>query len=110
MKYKCSKCGFIHFGELPDGYYCPLCHSNFSYFKLIEVEEKKYNRKPVNPDNFSSKRKSKNIKCIVKWDDSRLRYYFDNIEKEMDFIYFNINESNDVEVIGNIHKNPELVR
>ena len=51
MKYKCSKCGFIHFGELPDGYYCPLCHSNFSYFKLIEVEEKKYNRKPVNPDN-----------------------------------------------------------
>lgn len=59
---------------------------------------------------YSSKRKSKNIKCIVKWDDLRLCYYFDNIEKEMDFIYFNINEPNDVEVIGNIHKNPELLK
>ena len=51
MKYKCQKCGFIHFGEMPDGYYCPLCHSNFSYFELVEHEEKKYNRKTIKEDN-----------------------------------------------------------
>ena len=40
MKYRCTKCGFIHEGELPDGYFCPLCMSNHSYFELIHEEEK----------------------------------------------------------------------
>lgn len=56
MKYKCNNCGFIHFGEMPDGYYCPLCHANFSYFELVDEEEKKYNRKTVDKNNPSINR------------------------------------------------------
>ena len=56
MKYKCEKCGFVHFGQMPDGYFCPLCHSNHSYFVLIEEEEIKYNRKTVSKDNPSINR------------------------------------------------------
>lgn len=62
MKYKCSKCGFIHIGELPDGYYCPVCRSNFSFFELLEAEKKKYNRKPISADNPSINRIPE--KCI----------------------------------------------
>ena len=51
MKYKCIKCGFIHEGELPDGYFCPLCMSNHSYFELIYEEEKVYNRVNIDNDN-----------------------------------------------------------
>ena len=50
--YKCQKCGFIHEGDLPDGYYCPLCRSNHSYFELILEDEKTYNRKTINKDNI----------------------------------------------------------
>ena len=56
MKYKCKNCGFIHIGEMPDGYYCPLCNSNYSYFELIDIEEKKYNRKTVDKENVSINR------------------------------------------------------
>lgn len=59
---------------------------------------------------YSNKRKSKNIRCVVKWDDSRLCYYFDNIEKEQVFICFKFGESKEIEVIGNIHENPELLK
>jgi len=62
MKYKCQKCGFIHEGEMPDGYYCPLCHSNFYNFLLIDKEEKKYNRKTIDLDNPSINRV--NERCI----------------------------------------------
>lgn len=62
MKYKCKKCGFIHIGEMPDGYFCPLCRSNHSYFEFIEEEEKKYNRKTINIDNPGINRV--NERCI----------------------------------------------
>ena len=44
MKYKCRHCNFIHFGSMPDGYICPLCHAGLFDFDLIEEEEKVYNR------------------------------------------------------------------
>ena len=40
MKYKCRHCNFIHFGSMPDGYICPLCHVGLFDFDLIEEEEK----------------------------------------------------------------------
>lgn len=66
MKYKCNKCGFIHDGELPDGYFCPLCLSNFYNFELIEKENKIYNRIDISDDNVSIYRiKEKCINCGV---------------------------------------------
>lgn len=56
MKYVCKNCGFIHIGEMPDGYYCPFCHANFSYFKIVEKEKVKYNRKFISKDNVSISR------------------------------------------------------
>ena len=62
MKYVCQKCGFIHEGVMPDGYYCPLCLSNYSYFMLIEKEEKVYNRKKIDEKNLCINRI--NERCI----------------------------------------------
>lgn len=62
MKYKCTNCGFIHEGEMPDGYYCPLCRSNYSFFELISEEEKKYNRKTI--DQFNPGINRVNERCI----------------------------------------------
>ena len=39
MKYRCSICGYIHEGELEDGFVCPICKQPASVFEL--VEEKK---------------------------------------------------------------------
>lgn len=56
MTYKCKKCGFIHEGEMPDGYYCPLCHASFFEFRLINEEEPTYNRVYIAPDHSSINR------------------------------------------------------
>lgn len=53
MKYRCKNCGFIHLGELNDGYYCPYCLGSLFDFELIEEEEKKYNRVNISEDNHS---------------------------------------------------------
>lgn len=64
MKYKCSKCGFIHEGELPDGYFCPLCLGGFYNFELIEEDNVIYNRVNISSDNVSIYRiKEKCINC-----------------------------------------------
>ena len=51
MIYKCKKCGFIHEGEMPDGYFCPLCYASLFDFKLESAEEEQYNRIPLADDN-----------------------------------------------------------
>lgn len=35
-KYRCSVCGYIHEGELPDGFVCPRCKQPASVFVLVE--------------------------------------------------------------------------
>lgn len=64
MKYKCQKCGFIHEGELRDGYYCPLCKSGIFDFKELKTkkEEKVYRRVYVDPENPAIQRIEE--KCI----------------------------------------------
>ncbi|MPQ44899.1 rubrerythrin [Clostridium tarantellae] len=40
VKYRCSVCGYIHEGELPEGFICPICKSPASAFERIaEVKE-----------------------------------------------------------------------
>lgn len=36
MKYRCSVCGFIHEGEIPEGFKCPRCQQTASVFVKIE--------------------------------------------------------------------------
>ncbi|MDD3797240.1 MAG: [Fe-Fe] hydrogenase large subunit C-terminal domain-containing protein, partial [Lachnospiraceae bacterium] len=36
VKYRCSICGYIHEGELPEGFTCPICRQPASVFEKIE--------------------------------------------------------------------------
>lgn len=37
VKYRCKICGYIHEGELPDGFTCPVCKQPISAFEKIEA-------------------------------------------------------------------------
>lgn len=37
IKYRCTICGYIHEGELPDGFVCPVCKQPASVFEKIEA-------------------------------------------------------------------------
>ena len=36
LKYRCSVCGYVHEGELPDDFKCPKCNQPASVFVLVE--------------------------------------------------------------------------
>ena len=36
VKYRCTVCGYIHEGELPEGFTCPVCRQPASKFEKIE--------------------------------------------------------------------------
>ena len=38
VKYRCSVCGYIHEGELPEGFICPICKNPASVFVKIEEQ------------------------------------------------------------------------
>ena len=40
MKYVCPVCGYVHDGELPEGFKCPVCGVPGSKFKKVEGEMK----------------------------------------------------------------------
>ena len=40
MKYVCPVCGYVHDGELPEGFKCPVCGVTGSKFKKVEGEMK----------------------------------------------------------------------
>jgi len=44
VKYRCSVCGYIHEGELPEGFICPRCKQPASVFVIVEeaTGENKY--------------------------------------------------------------------
>lgn len=44
MKYRCTICGYIHTGDLPEGFVCPKCKAPASKFAPIVENEKKANR------------------------------------------------------------------
>ena len=39
-KYVCSVCGYVHEGDMPEGFVCPQCKVPASKFKLVEGGEK----------------------------------------------------------------------
>lgn len=38
IKYRCTVCGYIHEGELPEGFTCPVCRQPASAFEKIEEQ------------------------------------------------------------------------
>ena len=36
VKYRCKICGYIHEGELPEGFVCPVCKQPASMFEKTE--------------------------------------------------------------------------
>ncbi|GAA0102069.1 hypothetical protein UT300012_27840 [Paraclostridium bifermentans] len=41
VKYRCSVCGYIHEGELPEGFICPVCKNPASVFVKLEDQSEK---------------------------------------------------------------------
>ena len=54
VKYRCSICGYIHEGELTEGFVCPVCRQPASVFEKMEETVKKENR-------FSGTKTEKNL-------------------------------------------------
>ncbi len=44
VKYRCTVCGYIHEGELPEDFKCPRCNQPASVFVKMEEEEKSTNK------------------------------------------------------------------
>jgi len=44
VKYRCTICGFIHEGELPEDFKCPKCKQPAEVFELVEEKTEKVNR------------------------------------------------------------------
>lgn len=44
VKYRCSVCGYIHEGELPEGFKCPRCKKPASFF--VKIEESRDSKNP----------------------------------------------------------------
>ena len=43
MKYRCKICGYIHEGEMPEDFTCPICSAPKSMFEKVEEENKETN-------------------------------------------------------------------
>lgn len=54
-KYRCKICGYIHEGEMPDDFVCPLCGVGKEFFEELESEEKieKTKAVPIDENNPS---------------------------------------------------------
>lgn len=44
VKYRCSVCGYIHEGELPEDFKCPICKQPASVFVLLEEKAESVNK------------------------------------------------------------------
>ncbi len=56
-KYRCTVCGYVHEGELPEGFTCPVCHQPARVF--IKVEEEKKVEKGAN--KYAGTKTEKNL-------------------------------------------------
>lgn len=74
VKYRCSICGYIHEGELPEGFICPVCKQPASVFEKIE--------EPAGGENkYSGTKTEKNLmEAFAGESQARNKYtYFANI-------------------------------
>lgn len=75
VKYRCTVCGYIHEGELPEDFKCPVCRQPASVFERIEEQ-------PENSGNrFAGTKTEKNLmEAFAGESQARNKYtYFSNI-------------------------------
>jgi len=80
VKYRCTVCGYIHEGELPEDFKCPRCKQPASVFVLIEEEKEKSNR-------YAGTKTEKNLmEAFSGESQARNKYtYFSNIAQREGF-------------------------
>lgn len=79
VKYRCSICGYIHEGELPDGFECPICKQPASAF--VKVEEEK---KEMSTSKYAGTKTEKNLmEAFAGESQARNKYtYFASVAKK----------------------------
>lgn len=80
VKYRCTVCGYIHEGELPEDFKCPRCKQPASVFALIEEKKEKSNR-------YAGTKTEKNLmEAFSGESQARNKYtYFSNIAQREGF-------------------------
>lgn len=80
VKYRCTVCGYIHEGELPEEFKCPRCKQPASVFALIEEKKEKSNR-------YAGTKTEKNLmEAFSGESQARNKYtYFSNIAQREGF-------------------------
>lgn len=81
-KWKCTVCGYVHEGELPSDFECPVCKKDASFFE--KVEEKNSNKFAV---NFAGTKTEQNLKdAFAGESQARNKYtYFAEIAKRQGY-------------------------
>ena len=77
IKYRCTVCGYIHEGELPEGFTCPVCRQPASAFEKIE-------EKVSNGNVYAGTKTEKNLmEAFAGESQARNKYtYFANIASQ----------------------------
>lgn len=77
VKYRCTVCGYIHEGELPEGFTCPVCKQPASKFEKVEQKES-------NGNIYAGTKTEKNLmEAFAGESQARNKYtYFANIAQQ----------------------------
>lgn len=80
LKYKCKICGYIHEGELPEDFICPICKQPASMFEKVEEV-------PTNSNPYAGTKTEKNLaEAFAGESQARNKYtYFAAIAKNEGF-------------------------
>ena len=79
MKYRCKVCGYVHEGEMPEDFKCPVCGADRSKFEEVKEEVKK------NP--YAGTKTEKNLwEAFAGESQARNKYtYFASVAKKQGF-------------------------
>lgn len=82
VKYRCTICGYIHEGELPEGFTCPICKQPASVFE--KVEEKAEEKKEMGKNSYAGTKTEKNLmEAFAGESQARNKYtYFASVAKK----------------------------
>lgn len=80
VKYKCKVCGYVHEGQLPENFVCPICKQPASMFEKIEET-------PINNNPYAGTKTEKNLaEAFAGESQARNKYtYFAAIAKNEGF-------------------------
>ena len=79
MKYRCKVCGYVHEGEMPEDFKCPVCGADRSKFEEVKEEVKK--------NSYAGTKTEKNLwEAFAGESQARNKYtYFASVAKKQGF-------------------------